>query len=317
MRELILSLLTPGKIKIYLIILIILIIYTIYYRYVLNTNSPTVEAFHNKNLKANPQKMNDSDNDKEKIVDTEIITDNYGIDTLTGIKNNIDIYKFEQKLMENKPRDRIERFVDVSMKKPTTKDELLYKEELKKTRKELALAEDAKLRAYNTAFNNYLEAQRKNKLNLNVVDIGNSIEGGIIDIFQSISGIKDSDSDPDSASAPKSAPKSAIITDTPIALPEKIDVIEGFISSDNSNSNRKNKSKQKITRKEKFADSNSSSESYDNIISYSLDTISNLLVYLKNYHEIFDIITKEDNMIPAGVLMIIISMALYFIDITS
>jgi hypothetical protein len=261
--------------------------------------------------------MNDSDNDKEKIVDTEIITDNYGIDTLTGIKNNIDIYKFEQKLMENKPRDRIERFVDVSMKKPTTKDELLYKEELKKTRKELALAEDAKLRAYNTAFNNYLEAQRKNKLNLNVVDIGNSIEGGIIDIFQSISGIKDSYSDPDSASAPKSAPKSAIITDTPIALPEKIDVIEGFISSDNSNSNRKNKSKQKITRKEKFADSNSSSESYDNIISYSLDTISNLLVYLKNYHEIFDIITKEDNMIPAGVLMIIISMALYFIDITS
>jgi hypothetical protein len=228
MRELILSLLTPGKIKIYLIILIILIIYTIYYRYVLNTNSPTVEAFHNKNLKANPQKMNDSDNDKEKIVDTEIITDNYGIDTLTGIKNNIDIYKFEQKLMENKPRDRIERFVDVSMKKPTTKDELLYKEELKKTHKELALAEDAKLRAYNTAFNNYLEAQRKNKLNLNVVDIGNSIEGGIIDIFQSISGIKDSYSYSysysDSASAPKSAPKSAIITDTPIALPEKIDV---------------------------------------------------------------------------------------------
>jgi hypothetical protein len=176
-REFILSLLTPEKIKIYLIILIIAVIYAIYYRYSLKTppTSVLVESFNNKNLKSNRNKANSQENDDEAMIESDKRSK-----TVSNDSSNDYISTLEKKLIN----EQKEPFSNASS--TIQNDALYYQEEIKNTYKELGNVEDAKLQYYNKAFNNYLDAQRRNNLNVNVADIGNSIEGGIIDIFQSI-----------------------------------------------------------------------------------------------------------------------------------
>jgi hypothetical protein len=329
-RAFILFFLTPGKIKIYLIILIILAIYALYYRYSMKndiTSSPqTVESFHNKNLKANLSKKNEADRDEDSIIEPDMRASQYAGETINDNTEDINnhrtnITKIKKQIIDNfiNTDNDTDANTSVNQRKAIQTDNTRYKEEIAKTYKELALAEDSKLQAYNRAFNDYLEAQRLNKLNVNIADIGNSIEGGILDIFQTIQSRNSSVSKviPDTTPTTTATVTPTISTNTfkdvkPSVSKGAEDIIEGFVVVDEE-TNKKNKKKQ----------NDSSSE---NILLYILEVITDFITnfdtsrityYLQNYKDLVNILTREENLIPAGVLMMIISMSLYFIDITS
>jgi hypothetical protein len=63
-----------------------------------------------------------------------------------------------------------------------------------------------------------------------------------------------------------------------------------------------------------------------NVIMYVLGYVNNFIYnfdkerflgYFENYNEFIKIIMRDENILPAGILLIIISMGLYFIDISS
>ena len=69
-------------------------------------------------------------------------------------------------------------------------------------------------------------------------------------------------------------------------------------------------------------DNLSNKGSLTSFLDYTFKTTKDLMdtygiTYFSKFKNVIDVITKEENMIPAGVLLIIISMGLYFIDITS
>jgi hypothetical protein len=320
-RAFILFFLTPGKIKIYLIILIIFAIYALYYRYsVQKSSAELVESFHNKNLKANPYKQNESSKDEDSIIEPDMRASQYAGETINNNQHKINNNDNDNNMVTNKKLKKliIDEFINtdepINTKKARQTDNTRYKEEIAKTYKELALAEDAKLQAYNRAFNNYIETQRLNKLNVNIADLGNSIEGGILDILQNINTTKYTDTDTDTEKLKNKGSTKLKTSEfvSPSISTGAEDVIESFISTNNAK-----------TTSESESESESTSE---NILLYMLEVVSNFITnfdtskityYLQNYNDIINILTREENLIPAGVLMVIISMSLYFIDITS
>lgn len=331
LRAFILFFLTPGKIKIYLIILIILAIYAIYYRYSMksDTTSNMVESFHNKNLKANPYKQNESDKDEDSLIEPDMRASQYSGETINNNTDNMNertttITKLKKKMIDNfADVNAVNEPVDepVNERKSRQTDNTRYKEEIAKTYKELAVAEDSKLQAYNRAFNDYLDAQRTNKLNVNIADIGNSIEDGIIDIFQTIG----------EKTAKPSSSEARINTTIvkPSMSQDAEDVIESFVVDSEGDDSKLNKNK----NKKRYSTNSTNSKNKENfegtsenILLYVLEVVSDFITnfdtsrityYMQNYKDIVNILTREENLIPAGVLMVIISMALYFIDITS
>ena len=331
LRAFILFFLTPGKIKIYLIILIILAIYAIYYRYSMksDTTSNMVESFHNKNLKANPYKQNESDKDEDSLIEPDMRSSQYSGETINNNTDNMNertttITKLKKKMIDNfADVNAVDEPVNepVNERKSRQTDNTRYKEEIAKTYKELAVAEDSKLQAYNRAFNDYLDAQRTNKLNVNIADIGNSIEDGIIDIFQTIG----------EKTAKPSSSETRINTTIvkPSMSQDAEDVIESFVVDSEGDDSKLNKNK----NKKRYSTNSTNSKNKENfegtsenILLYVLEVVSDfitnfdtsrIIYYMQNYKDIVNILTREENLIPAGVLMVIISMALYFIDITS
>jgi hypothetical protein len=337
LRAFILFFLTPGKIKIYLIILIILAIYAIYYRYSMksDTTSNMVESFHNKNLKANPYKQNESDKDEDSLIEPDMRASQYSGETINNNTDNMNertttITKLKKKIIDNfADVNPVDEPVDepVNERKSRQTDNTRYKEEIAKTYKELAVAEDSKLQAYNRAFNDYLDAQRTNKLNVNIADIGNSIEDGIIDIFQTIG---------EKTAKPTSSEtriNTTIVKPSMSQDAEDVeDVIESFVVDSEGDDNKLKKNKNKNTYSTYSTNSTNSKNkanlegTSENILLYVLEVVSDFITnfdtsrityYMQNYKDIVNILTREENLIPAGVLMVIISMALYFIDITS
>ena len=358
-REFILSLLTPEKIKIYLIILIIAVIYAIYYRYSLKTPPTTVlvESFNNKNLKANRNKANSQENDTETMIESDkrskTVSDNSSNDYISTLEKKLINDSADSPDSPDSP-DSVEPFSNASSTKQN--DALYYQEEIKKTYKELGNAEDAKLQYYNRAFNNYLDAQRRNNLNVNVADIGNSIEGGIIDIFQSIGNtVKSGGSGRNPPIASKAnASANSVASNKPQQIRESFSNAEdddnlGYTisSEDDENPDLIRKEKNYIRslnasiRDNVYDNSNSGvlsasnskkgnkgsvkEKGSENVFLYVFELISDFIAnfdvskityYLRNYQDIIDILTREDNLIPAGVLMMIIAFSLFFIDIT-
>lgn len=335
LRAFILFFLTPGKIKIYLIILLILAIYAIYYRYSMKYESESeaklIESFHNKNLKANPYKQNEADKDEDSLIENDMRASQYAGET---INNNTDNMNERTTAITKLKKKIIDDFIDVdasnetlNLRKTRQTDNTRYKEEIAKTYKELAVAEDSKLQSYNRAFNNYLDAQRNNKLNVNIADVGNSIEGGIIDIFQTI-GAKTFNTTSSTSSnntidseQNQSYSNSKVNYVKPSISKGTEDIIESFVVNSENDANKLQKYKRKYNKNK--ADDEDTSE---NILFYILAVVSDFITnfdtsrityYMQNYKDIINILTHEENLIPAGVLMVIISMSLYFIDITS
>jgi hypothetical protein len=198
---------------------------------------------------------------------------------------------------------------------------------------------------------------------VNVADVGNSIEGGIIDIFQSIGNTVKSGGGKNSPVASKGNTSA-----NSVASKKSLEIRESFSNAedddnlgysidpedeentelirkeqnyirrlnasirdneyDNSNSrvlsaNNSNGNKGKAAKAAKTA---KAAKLYsENIFLYVFELISDFIAtfdfskityYLRNYQDIIDIITREDNLIPAGVLMMIIAFSLFFIDIT-
>ena len=61
---------------------------------------------------------------------------------------------------------------------------------------------------------------------------------------------------------------------------------------------------------------------FKGFLQYVLDTIKNInntyiKSYLNNFGSLFGIMTNDDNLVSSGIIMIIISLGLFFINITS
>ena len=397
-RKILLNLLTPEKIKIYLIILICLCIYIAYYRIQKNEkddrnekddgNENIIESFHDKNFKSNPRKQNYIGNDEtyNNDVSKELLEPKEGIDTPNIIEKFLDIDPVP--LTQNNQQKALYSRSSIKDPDPVNKytirtlNDDAYDYSIKKTFEELAIAEDSKLRNYNNALNTYLEQKRNNSLNVNLLNVGNVIENGLIDIFQSASSIPYSKT----KTQPFNTTKSSKYNNSPAYSNEKRNyynynyknkdkmeskntrktnkLIEGFSNNSDpeeeeirnvlnardtimfKNINKEIQNADEIALDETISktlnqrlssygmnnterrtkENNKMDKDNQNVIMYVLGYINNFIYnfdkerflgYFENYNEFIKIIMRDENILPAGILLIIISMGLYFIDISS
>ena len=353
------TLTTPTMIKVYIILLIIGICYTIHYRHQMKGISIEQIKENNKNTGKN-EGFTDTNNE-----------DNEDNDFKTGGNDDL---KYEL-LSLKKEKESLEKKVKFYQKKDQFKLKKLSKEikdnkkEIKKTfyessrddlendsylkemgnlQKQFRDHENSKLVDYNQALSDTLEEKKKDRYNINLLNIGNRIENGLVsftqDIGEVINGEKDykdlipkkenSNSNSNSNSNIKESFVSqsgnrrrkeiALIStygnealddyfgvDGSVGLDKEYPGIEGFTNNNNNNNNNK-KNKNKKNKNEPL-------DIVRDFLQYLFDTtkdvVSNLSGEMGN--DLLNLLLKDENMISAGIILLIISVGLYFIDISS
>jgi hypothetical protein len=201
---------------------------------------------------------------------------------------------------------------------------------------------------YGKMYTQFLEEEKTRELDINPLQLGSKVESGIVDLLSGLFSKQ-------STNIPKNDDKVTStnlveqygFTDNTISRPVKNIIPQQEplqIKSSVLNENNifidpgtrgsyliDNKTRKTITEGFKTSTDNTNNNEYDNKIygftTYMLDTIKNTLgpsynsITSKftsyNFNDVSNNVKLEDNMIPAGFLLFLLSMFLYFIDITS
>lgn len=279
-REFILSMLSPGKIKIYLMVVICVFIYAIYYR-INRSNHPeeasTIhESFANKDLKSEIRKYNDPMGDTDSIIEQDVRSSEVNsIKNSKGFPKNDLIDILEKKMLAKEP------FEDIKTMQNRTNDDLYYKEQIATTQKALAAAENTKLEKYNTAIRKYLDIQSKSKLNVNLIEVGKKLEDGILNVIEELADIKTESDTLGSTSHTDSIDEETRTKKRDTTSDNIIDYIMARIL-----------------------------DIVDDIYTGKWNNITGRL------GKIVNILIKPKNLIPGGILMMGVAFTFFFIDIT-
>ncbi len=277
------NLIKPSRAKTYILVVIILIVYCCIYRRWINRKINRYEAFQNNNTKELNNKL-------EKRI---------------SMRKKLKVIKQEQS--------------DNAIKIPSNIDKS----------KDDKLSEDVRIKAYNKAYQRYLDIKKENITNIDLLSVGEDIESGMINLLEEVgntwSGKKNESIVENFRN--KSSNKSSSVS----ALNNYVSTLNNNnATSDNDTSLNKsvtlNQRLNKVMGNENNTDNNTKNNkgngSITDFVDYTLKTIQSFMdnygtIYLGKFKNIANVITKGENMVPAGVLLIIISMGLYFIDISS
>lgn len=209
------------------------------------------------------------------------------------------------------------------------------------------LAED-----YNRVYNEYLEEEKKKSLNINPIQALTDFEESIYDIIDgkpknkydtayirkvypgNIGSYFDRDTIPAKG---VDVTEEVSRTDPPLPTSDQKDVIEGFEDSvdekDKIDDNKDESSIKKLKRKKDSArpkdekksekkgitlDSLLTGDTISNILQFGLDNTGDILGNVDiSSSSIGNFASKEENMMPMGMLMIIASLMLYFADLSA
>jgi len=292
------NLIKPSRAKTYILVVIILIVYCCVYRLWIIRKINQYEAFQNNN---NTKELN---NKLEKRI---------------SMRKKLKVTKQKQSDNTKKMSSNIDK----------SKDD--------------KLSEDVRIKAYNKAYQRYLDIKKENVTNIDLLSVGEDIESGMINLLEEVgntwSGKKNESIVENFRN--KSSNKSSSVS----ALNNYVSTLNNNNATSNNNnatSNNNNATSNndtslnksvtlnqrlnKVMGNENNTDNNTKNNkgngSITDFVDYTLKTIQSFMdnygtVYLGKFKNIANVITKEENMVPAGVLLIIISMGLYFIDISS
>ena len=291
------NLIKPSRAKTYILVVIILIVYCCVYRLWINRKINQYEAFQNNNTKELNNKLEKRISMRKKLK----VTKQKQSDNTKKMSSNIDKSKDDK------------------------------------------LSEDVRIKAYNKAYQRYLDIKKENITNIDLLSVGEDIESGMINLLEEVgntwSGKKNESIVENFRN--KSSNKSSSVS----ALNNYVSTLNNnnaTSNNDNATSNNDNATSNndtslnksvtlnqrlnKVMGNENNTDNNTKNNkgngSITDFVDYTLKTIQSFMdnygtVYLGKFKNIANVITKEENMVPAGVLLIIISMGLYFIDISS
>lgn len=202
---------------------------------------------------------------------------------------------------------------------------------------------------YGKMYTQFLEEEKNKELDINPLQLGSKIESGIVDLLSGLFSKPSANIIPNSNDVVTSnnLVEQYGFTDNIISRPNKniipkeepLPLQSGVLNENNifiDSGNRgsyliDNKIRKTITEGFKTSTTNDTNNEYDNKIygfaNYILDTIKNMLgpsynsitskFNTYNLNDMSNNVKLEDNMIPAGFLLFLVSMFLYFIDITS
>jgi len=337
------SLITVGKAKIYIIVIISLILYVSYNYKKLTRKSRNLVMLNNK--KNNSKNQNINDINIKRVGGKKTNSKN----VIEGFENNNKIKELEmllqeadkniyKKYLENQQQDT--RSLELAkLSEIIAKDKDL---DFIKTRKE---KEDKEIQKYNKILNEHLEAEKKKRLSINLLDIGNNIENGMVNILESVGGYFAGNTPYYSSNSKKISNFDNLIEnkklDNNLSLGNYLykplnntETILQNVESFKNKTKNKNKGKKKTNvtlnkRLNKLNIKNKNSKTKKKLkdlikgfIQYILDTvksINNIYIksYINNFGYMFGIMTNDDNLVSSGIIMIIISLGLFFINITS
>ncbi len=185
-------------------------------------------------------------------------------------------------------------------------DNNLYVDNVEKSKKMLYEEEQDKIEDYKKAYEKYNEEEKIKATNIDLLDMGNKIESGIMDLTYKIYNLIDKSNAED-------AKYSSIANNEDNSILNKPAAIENFTLKTRPDSKtpqyeiNKNKNNNKVKNKK-----------YTNYFDYVFSVINDIFLYVVNYStRITGIELDENNMMPAGLLLILISGSLFFIDISS
>lgn len=303
------TLTTPTMIKIYIILLIIGICYTFHYRHQMKgvmisdikrkssnsiSKAEKKEGFTNNGYNKNDIQIAKLEQEKRELIAK---LSEYQSQNQFKLKKMVNKIKDDKKEIGN-TLYQTARDQEVSSKN--------YKNEISKLEDQFRKQENSKLIAHNKALSDYLDSQKKENYNINLLDIGTQVQDGLVNLFEGLNnviseeeGFVGTDSRRDILCRNIDAADGSYDVQTCTK-----DKFEAFSNSNNTK-NRKN-----------------TQDSMDKAIGffqYTFDSVLELFGYLsgKTGQSIIGILLRGDNLIASGIIMLIVSIGLYFIDISS
>lgn len=216
-------------------------------------------------------------------------------------------------------------------------DNNLYENEVKKSKKILYEQEKDKLTDYIDAYKKYNETQKIKATNIDLLDVGNKIESGIIDLTYKIYNVinnananmnknennennkNNNNNNPDKNNNMNRNLNNANNLNNKNKLIKTNEKFNNVNDNENNDKNTNNTNdNDKTYDKFDFKRKTKKNKKYNNYVEYVFNIMLEIYEYIVIYAvNILGIELTEDNMIPSGILLIIIASGLFFIDLSS
>ena len=315
------TLTTPFMFKVYIILVLLGICYAFHYRNQMrgiaiednknttNTKNTTTEGFQ-------------STNDKLKVLKLEQKTAALE-DKLKQFQTReaLQLKKLSRKVKDDK--DNIKKTLYESSRDDNLENDA-YMSEMSRLTKQYTDFENKKLTVYNKALADNIEAEKKNRYNINLLNIGNNIEKGLVNIVEDLGEVIEghSNNTEEGFASYTNRRRKAVAKisnegkledwegrDGKVGL-TPTNKVEGFANSESKTSKNSKKNK---------SNKNDPLDIAKDFLEYMLTTVKDVSLSVggETAKDLLKVLTKDENMISSGILMLIISIGLYFIDISS
>ena len=313
------TLTTTFMFKVYIILVLLGICYSFHYR----NQMRGIAIEDNKNTKNTTTEGFQSTNDKLKLLKLEQKTAALE-DKLKEFQTReaLQLKKLSRKVKDDK--DNIKKTLYESSRDDNLENDA-YMSEMYRLTKQYTDFENKKLTVYNKALADNIEAEKKNRYNINLLNIGNNIEKGLVNIVEDLGEVIEghSNNTEEGFASYTNRRRKAVAKisnegkledwegrDGKVGLTSN-NKIEGFANTE-TKSNNKNSKKNKSNKNDPL-------DIAKDFLEYMLTTVKDvsLSVCGETAKDLLKVLTKDENMISSGILMLIISVGLYFIDISS
>ena len=308
------TLTTPTMIKIYIILLIIGICYTFHYRNqmkgVMISDIKRKSRKDITHIKGDKEGFTNNGHNKNDIQIAKLEQEKRELTTKLSEYQSQN--QFKLKKMVNKIKDDKKEIGNTLYQ--TTRDQEVssknYKNEISKLEDQFRKQENSKLVAHNKALSDYLDSQKKENYNINLLDIGTQVQDGLVNLFEGLNNVisEEEEGERDEGFVGTDTRRDLQCRNIDIADGKHDvetctkDTFEGF----SGNSKQKKKASESMDKAMGF-------------FQYTLDSVLELIGYFsgKTGQNIIGLLLRGDNLIASGIIMLIVSVGLYFIDISS
>ena len=313
------TLTTPFMFKVYIILVLLGICYAFHYR----NQMRGIAIEDNKNTKNTTTEGFQSTNDKLKVLKLEQKTAALE-DKLKQFQTReaLQLKKLSRKVKDDK--DNIKKTLYESSRDDNLENDT-YMSEMSRLTKQYTDFENKKLTVYNKALADNIEAEKKNRYNINLLNIGNNIEKGLVNIVEELGEVieRNNNNTEEGFASYTNRRRKAVAKisnegkledwegrDGKVGLTSN-NKIEGFANTE-TKSNNKNIKKNKSNKNDPL-------DIAKDFLEYMLTTVKDVSLSVggETAKDLLKVLTKDENMISSGILMLIISIGLYFIDISS
>jgi hypothetical protein len=324
------TLTTPFMIKIYIILVLLGICYAFHYRNqiqgiaIKNNTTQNIRTTENTNNKNNTptEEGFQSTNDKLEVLKLEqknaVLEDQLNE---YQRREALQLKKLSRKVKDDK--NAIKKTLYESTRSNDTENNS-YLSEMSKLTKQYTDFENKKLTVYNQALSDNIEAEKKNRYNINLLNIGNNIEKGLVNIVEDLGEVIEgpSNNTEEGFASYTNRRRKAVAKMSNEGKLEDWEGRDGKVGLTPTNKVEgfaNNGTKSNKTSKKNKSNKNDPLDIAKDFLEYMLTTVKDVSLNVggETAKDLLKVLTKDENMISSGILMLIVSIGLYFIDISS